>query len=367
MTDTSMNTESPLPLYYQLTERLRAQARSLSPGDRFPTDRDIAEQYDVSRFTAIRALKVLAEEGVVKRRQGRGTFVLEPKDDLALQTIHLFVPRTLTHYARTRNYWFLERIQGVIDEAQEHAGLSLVHVPEDVDETAYVSHRIRNSKTGGVVFLQLRDLGDLLAVVKRQRIPYVLLNVRAVGMTEYNAVASNESKGFHDAVDHLVGLGHRRIGFVRSLYEAGVSLPPRMMRHRAFVEAMQRHGLSVPDRWVQFWREDDDSTLRRMLSGPNRPTALVAENDRAGVPVLGLLKAMGLSVPGDVSLVSFDNTVEAEEADITSIDPRAELQGRESIRLLLEIMKQGFTMLPGRWLDPVLVVRGSTAGPAERS
>ncbi len=70
---------SRVPLYYQLENLLREKINSgaVSPGDRLPTESDLIEQYGVSRITVRQALQALADEGLIERRQGRGTFVAE--------------------------------------------------------------------------------------------------------------------------------------------------------------------------------------------------------------------------------------------------------------------------------------------------
>src|SRR5712692_298719 len=70
-----------IPLYYQLENLLREKimSGSFATGDRLPTESDLIHQYGVSRITVRQALTALAEEGLIERRQGRGTFVAERK------------------------------------------------------------------------------------------------------------------------------------------------------------------------------------------------------------------------------------------------------------------------------------------------
>ena len=72
---------SPIPLYQQLVQALvaRIEARELQPGDRIPSEREIAEQMHVSRTTARLAVDELVTRGIVYREQGRGTYVAEPR------------------------------------------------------------------------------------------------------------------------------------------------------------------------------------------------------------------------------------------------------------------------------------------------
>jgi len=76
-----INKNYPLPIYFQLKELLREKiaAGEWNPGDMVPSERELSEQYDISRMTARQALHELANEGLLRREQGRGTFVAEPK------------------------------------------------------------------------------------------------------------------------------------------------------------------------------------------------------------------------------------------------------------------------------------------------
>ncbi len=84
MLDIRVNTRSPIPLYHQIYEQLRDYILRgiLRPGDRLPTEQELSEHCGVSRMTARAALTQLAQEGLVERRQGRGTFVAQPKATL---------------------------------------------------------------------------------------------------------------------------------------------------------------------------------------------------------------------------------------------------------------------------------------------
>lgn len=78
------------PLYRQLTRELRTLAESIGPGQRFPSERELIERYDVSRITVQQAVADLARSGHLRRQQGKGTFVAEPKVERPLQATNSF-------------------------------------------------------------------------------------------------------------------------------------------------------------------------------------------------------------------------------------------------------------------------------------
>jgi GntR family transcriptional regulator len=85
----ALNKDNPIPLYYQLAEWLQEQIRAglLKPGAQLPSERDLSEQFGISRMTVRQAIAYLVREGVLLVKQGIGTFVSEPK--LAHDTLHL--------------------------------------------------------------------------------------------------------------------------------------------------------------------------------------------------------------------------------------------------------------------------------------
>lgn len=78
------------PLYRQLTRELRTLAETVGPGARFPSERELTERYDVSRVTVQQAVADLVRSGHLRRHQGRGTFVSEPKIERPLQATNSF-------------------------------------------------------------------------------------------------------------------------------------------------------------------------------------------------------------------------------------------------------------------------------------
>jgi GntR family transcriptional regulator len=87
-----LNKQSPIPIYYQLKEFLREKIVSgeWPPGTMIPSERELSEQYKISRMTARQALTELTVEGILYRKQGKGTFVTEPKFQQALTHLTSF-------------------------------------------------------------------------------------------------------------------------------------------------------------------------------------------------------------------------------------------------------------------------------------
>lgn len=162
------------------------------------------------------------------------------------------------------------------------------------------------------------------------------------------------------AVEHLAGLGHRRIAFVGASTRLSAALRVVGFRDAAGrVGAESAEVVSSPDSL-----EESDRASRALLSGPQRPTAVVAYDDMVAIGVIRAAHALGLSVPEQLSVVGIDDIDVAAfmEPPLTTVrQPKHEL-GRRAADALLTVLRGG-TMPAGQALQGDLMLRGSTAPP----
>lgn len=199
-----------------------------------------------------------------------------------------------------------------------------------------------------------------LATVAEQ-VPVVDINgrVRAAGV---DGVRTADANGVRQAVDHLAGLGHRAITHVD-----GGAMPGAGERRRGYRAAMRRHGLveHVQVLTGDYTEEAGARAARELLAGDELPTAVVAGNDRSAHGVLATFLRAGVRVPGDVSIVGYDDSRVARLSfiDLTSVRQDAADVAELAIQAASERLDDGRTTERDIVLQPTLVVRGST-GPA---
>jgi DNA-binding LacI/PurR family transcriptional regulator len=174
-----------------------------------------------------------------------------------------------------------------------------------------------------------------------------------------DVVVDDDEAGGALPVDHLAGLGHRHIAHIAGVGAGGA---PRRAGYEA---AMRSHGLEPLVAEGDFTDEGGYEGARALLAARRRPTAIFACNDLAAVGALTAIEEAGLAVPGDVSLVGYDNSYLARvrHISLTSVDqPRDEL-GRLAIELVTERREDGDAPARVRTVAPRLEARSSTGPP----
>ncbi|MGN7799343.1 LacI family DNA-binding transcriptional regulator [Leifsonia sp. 22587] len=258
--------------------------------------------------------------------------------------------------------WSVEVIRGVERAAREN-GLAMTL------STIGDYHAVGDELITGVlrrkpvaIVLQFSNLtADHRRQLRTRNIPFVVVDPAGDPPADVPAIGATNWAGGLAATRHLLALGHRRI--------AAIGGPVELLCSRARVAgyqaAMQEAGLPVPG--VEsggFAREDGERAARRLLGGDDRPTAIVCANDMQALGVYDAAFSLGLDVPGDVSVVGFDDAPSASWArpPLTTIRQPLQEMAEEATRLALRLRTADVdnTRLE---LATSLVERGSTAPP----
>ncbi|MEU6718385.1 LacI family DNA-binding transcriptional regulator [Nonomuraea sp. NPDC046802] len=178
------------------------------------------------------------------------------------------------------------------------------------------------------------------------------------------SVTADNLAGGTTVVEHLLGLGHRRIAFIagRSNLEAA------WLREEGYRRALAAAGVPVDPTLIargDFNPESAVPLARALMDREDRPTAIFAASDGMALKVLEVAKELGLSVPGDLSLAGFDNIPESALSDpgLTTVDQSMDRLGFEAARMLRSLVNGNWEG-PHQIVLPIrLVVRGSTAAP----
>lgn len=264
-------------------------------------------------------------------------------------------------------------LSGIAETCDESGiGLSLVSAANHEDLT----WNLRSAVVDGFILFCLDGADRLFELARERNLPAVAL---AFGNeeTEISVVSIDNLAASRSAAQHLAGLGHRRFAILSLELSPGshgevtdmarvetATYVTSAERIRGYLDGLAAHGIdsgSVTIHETLNDRETVDAAMEAAFASPLPPTAILAESDVAAFHAIAWLKRHGLSVPGDVSVVGFDDVPECETSNppLTTIaQPIAEI-GRRAVRAILDHDGAPVrTMLPTR-----LVIRGSTAPP----
>jgi DNA-binding LacI/PurR family transcriptional regulator len=175
-----------------------------------------------------------------------------------------------------------------------------------------------------------------------------------------DVVRTADDDGARQAVDHLVSLGHRDI-----VHIAGGRAPGAADRRRGYRSAMHRHGL--PSSFVPggLTEQDGAAAARGLLAAPSRPTAVLAFNDQCATGVLDVFLRSGIGVPGQVSVIGFDDSRLARLTHINLTTVGQDIPRLADLAVVRALARLEGQDGPGTEtvVPPRLIVRGTTAAP----
>jgi LacI family transcriptional regulator len=216
---------------------------------------------------------------------------------------------------------------------------------------------------GLILATVVRD-DPLAAFCIAERLPTVLVN-RAEKDVRLSAVVSDDILGMQLAVDHLVELGHRKIGHLAGPSEHSTGF----LRRRGFTQATASHGLQAAQTPFEiaetYTREAGAETSRRLLQAHPEITAIVAANDLLALGAYDVLREEGLECPRDISIVGHNDMplVDMVQPPLTTIRISHREMGRQAADLLQQAIETLDSPARNVVLPAKLIVRDSTASP----
>lgn len=196
-------------------------------------------------------------------------------------------------------------------------------------------------------------------------IPTVLIDRETASADTFDTVLVDNDGGARTAVEYLISLGHERIATITGPAES----TPGRLRLDGYRDTLESHGIECNDDLIEigdFRRHSGYQGMMRILGTATPPTAVFVANNLMTIGALHALQDVGVSVPGDLSIIGFDDHVFADiiTPSLTVIDRPTEAQGVLAMRLLMLRLREG-TASPTRRvvLDTHLVVRESCGPP----
>jgi LacI family transcriptional regulator len=356
--------DSFVPHYIRIRNELlrRIEAGQLAVGDQLPSVRAICREFGVSTITARRAQLDLIKDGVADQRRGVGLFVRNSRRRERIALI-------LTGFSEDgwrRNSGMVGQLVGGISSVAWQRGAVLSVIPIDQADTApeILEGLLDDQPVDGVL---LRSAGDvdpaLVAMLGKRRVPVVSVKRQLPGV-DLPCALSDDRGGAFQAADHLLGLGHRRIGFIvqQSSREAARLL------ELGFRQAHDKWGVPVDEELVARTSlpltEAGHAAAVRLLGRPDRPTAISVGSDLLALGVYDAAAGLGLAIPDDLAVVGFDDQDVASRLrpPLSSVHLSYYDLGEAAVQLLFDLLDGASPPSP-IVVDVALAPRESTLGP----
>jgi len=280
-------------------------------GDQLPTEKELSDQYGVSRPTVIRALNALREANLIVRRAGSGTFVTsDPASSKKPRLFGLVVPRL------GKGEIFEPICAQIAAHAEQHDFSLLWSASDDrnvqTERTLQsVAERYINAGVDGVFFapLELAPGFDVVSnriagLFEAASIPMVLIDADYLPFPERSSsdlVGIDNFRAGYQVTEYFTGRGIRRVDFVSRPFSAHTI----HLRLHGYRSALADAAITRNDDWIHFGAPEDESFLQRIMD--SGAEAVVSANDETAAALMVELDKHGVSVPEQLRIIAFDD------------------------------------------------------------
>lgn len=292
---------------------------------------DIAEALGVSKTTVSRAFN--DAEGISKEQREK---VLQKAKEMNYRfnsSAKALKTNKTQNIGVIIDKFFLEKGEGFYSQIFRHIVEILGEKKYNCILEIYVENQIplflKDNKVDGVLIVgQLPK--DYLDLIKLENCPVVLIDDQN---KKYDCIYTNNFLSTAEAVNFLIKKNHREIGFVGNVK----STRSVADRYFGYMMGLKNADIEINEMYNINDRDSNNKSIELVL--PEKlPTAFVCNNDRTALNLISKLKENGYSVPEDISVIGFDNTIYSDlnTPKITTMEVSMEIFAREGIRLLLE-------------------------------
>ncbi|MEV6844879.1 substrate-binding domain-containing protein [Actinoplanes sp. NPDC051411] len=304
----------------------------------------------VAAATRVRVERMIDEYGYRARKT---------RPPASPELIHVIYPRLDTA-------WQVEHIRGMESVTQE-AGVGLIVSALDRGPAGKkdLLRRAHTGQAAGAILAAASGDTSLGTVLGQLNVPVVTLDPGAKAAANLPTIGAANFLGARAATEHLVALGHRRIGTITGSQGGLLCSRARLDGYRAALEAagiaedpsLIRHG--------EFEYRSGVASARQLLDLVDPPTAIFAFSDYIALGVYEAARMRGLSIPGQLSVVGFDDLPAARWASppLTTVRQPLQDMGSLAARTVLNLARRKALESPRMELDTRLVERGSSASP----
>ncbi len=328
-----------------------------------PTERELMARFSLSRQTVRQALNILVQEGIIQKRQGSGSHILNPASPKQHKSVSI-----VTTYID--DYIFPDILRNVEAILARHNYATYISSTENmIGREREVLLDVLNRHVDGLLIEGTKTAlpnpnMDLYQRIQEQGIPIVFLHGCPQGIQKPILIADDNQGGGYQLTRYLIEKGHRKIGGIFKSDDIQGQL-----RYYGYTCALRDSDLPLPDGCTLWYSTElrdlmllgDETMLTFYIDCLMKScTAVVCYNDEVAYRLIAVMLKKGLRVPEDMAVASFDNShfSELSPVRITSLAHGSKNLGRFAAERLIERMKgQSAT---GESMPWVLVEKDST-------
>lgn len=314
----------------------KIQKKEFVQGDKLPTEKELMDQFNVSRQSVRRAIQQLENKGILHTIQGSGTYI-----SISEKPHSNIIALVLTNY---EDYIFPRKISGVYDVLQS-AGyiVNLFFTDNHSSKELEIFHTLSSGSYAGMLLdgtqSALPRLDNQLFQKVFQTIPCIMMDSKYTGY-HLPCVALDDEQGGYLATKHLIENKHEKIAYIgRCEYKQGVS------RYKGYTNALLRYDIPINEKYVFWYTLESYQYLMTPESGAldaliKECTAVFCYNDQVALDLYNILEAKGLRVPEDISIIGYDHALlPGFDKKLSSIDHPKEVLGRTAAKNLLQLIQ----------------------------
>lgn len=260
---------------------------------------------------------------------------------------------------------FIERLRGVqftLADSEYDLALFSAEVPQKIE--GCLSNLLGQARVDGAIIVSFQLNENQIERLRQSKIPVVLIDAQHSKM---NIVYVDDVAGGRTATQHLIDLGHRRIGFLSDYLENPFEFISMKHRYKGYRQALEDSDIEFNTNYQQEGalggREAYQKAVK-LLTLPERPTAIFAATDTHAIGVLKAAHDLAIKVPEELSVIGYDDIRDAEYLNLTTIRQHLFETGVEGANMLLNALKEPNGSPKDLRLPTQLVVRGTTTRPA---
>ena len=337
ITGAETSTKPELHVYQRLLLKLRQllDEQKMQPGQFLASEYDLARREGVSRRSVRHAVDILVREGRVERRSGKGLYIRQPGS--ITRWIQVVVPMLAAHLC-------IEMAGGVKTAALK-AGVQtqIYDAHGSFDSDLEALRRLPATAASGAIIWSLhhKRFAEVLYELKATRYPFVLVD-ESLRDIEVPTVLADNYRGGYLVGQELIQRGHRRIGYIS--FSADTTRLRAQGLQDALIDANLPFDRSLNRELRTTLMEDSSAEIDRftkeLLHLPAPPTAIFYNNDHAAILGYETIRALGLRIPEDVSVVGFDGDPSCRllTPTLATIRQPAREMGIAAMDILLDMM-----------------------------